>query len=358
MDTISLKKYIYDNKKIEYILEQIGCKNIKYHVNKNFYSCSNYNGDNPNAINIKNNEYLNVRNWTRKGFEDNADIITLVEYNQNISFLEAIKYLHNLFDLEYKWQKKSNKKDKQLENKDPLYIFKKIRSKTYIDVADINILSDELLNDYIPILHIDWYREGIMPWTMKKFGLAYSYKQSRVIIPMRYWLTGELLGINKRTTIKNYNELGIKKFLLTPSYPKSINLYGLYENYEYIKKAGYVVVYEAEKSVLKRDSLGDSTGVALTGHSISDEQVRILIGLNVDIIISLDKDVPIEEIRYICEKFYGIRNIYYTFDKYDLLNEKDSIADKKNNIFNYFMKYKIKYDITEHQEYLKSLRGE
>ena len=306
MDTISLKKYIYDNQKIEFVLDEIGCKNIKYHDNKEFYSCSNYNGDNVGAVNVKNNQYLNVVNWTRqKEFDDNSDIITLVEYNKNISFLEAVKYL---------------------------------------------------LNDYIPLLYIGWLREGVMPWTAKKFGLAYSYKRKRVIIPMRYWITGELLGINSRTTVENYEELGIKKFFITPSYQKSLNLFGLYENYDSIQKAKQVTVVEAEKSVLKRDSLNDSTLVALSGHTMSEEQAAILIGLNVDIVIALDKDVPIEEVWDICEKFYNKRNVYYIQDKWDLLKEKDSPADAKNKIYNFLMKYKVKYDAEHHRKYLKSLQ--
>jgi DNA primase len=84
---------------------------------------------------------------------------------------------------------------------------------------------------------------------------------------MRYWLTGELLGFNQRTTVENYEEFGIKKYFITPTYPKALNLYGLYENYDAIQKAGYVVVAESEKSVLKRDSLGDSTVVALSGKA-------------------------------------------------------------------------------------------
>jgi len=222
-------------------------------------------------------------------------------------------------------------------------------------VLDFNILNENLLSGYVPYLHISWYREGVMPWTAKKFGICYSYKQSRIIIPMRYWLTGELLGINSRTTVENYEEFGITKFYVTPSYPKIYNLYGLYENYESIQKAGYVVVYEAEKSVLKRDSLCDSTGVALSGHTISDEQVRILIGLNVDVVVSLDKDMDINETRAICDRFYGIRNVYYIFDKYDLLPEKSSIADATNQIFQFFMKYKIKYDAKERKDYIKSI---
>lgn len=352
MDTISLKRYIFENNKIEYILNEIGCRHIQYHPSKEFYSCSNYNGDNHSAVNVKNNPYLNVINWTRSNeFSCNADIIDLVQYNKQMTFIDAVKYLHKILSLDFRLQSSRQNTIKA----DPLQIFKKVEYRKWLDISDINVLSDKLLDNYVPLLHISWFKEGIMPWTAKKYGLAYSYTHKRVIIPMRYWMTGQLIGINSRTTVDGYKELGIRKFYITPSYPKSINLFGLYENYNDIIKAGYVVVYESEKSVLKRDSLNDCTGVALSGHTISDEQVRILIGLNVDIIISLDKDIPIEEIRHICNKFYYIRNVYYTFDKDDLLGKKDSIADASSDTFNYIMSNKIKYDSRERKEYLKQL---
>ena len=280
----------------------------------------------------------------------------LFRSNKQCSFIEAVKYLHNILNLKYKWQNILQKQNDKKEKDDPLYLFKKWRNKRKkVDVNDIHVLDEEVLDEYIPLLHIDWLRQGITERTRKKFGLAYSYKRKRVIIPMRYWLTGDLLGINARTTVENFEELGIKKYYISPTYQKSLNLFGLYENYDSIQKAGFVVVYESEKSVLKRDSMCDSTGVALSGHSLSDEQVRILIGLNVNIIISMDNDVPIEEIRHMCSKFRNIRNVYYTYDKWDLLGEKDSIADKPNKIFDFMMKYKVKYDDKEHQKYLKSL---
>lgn len=353
MDTISLKKYIYQNQKIEYILNEIGCRHVQYHANKEYYSCSNFNGDNQSAVNVKNNEYINVTNWTRNEFDSNSDIITLVQYNKSMSFIEAIKFLHKILDLPFEFKQKEVKQKKY----DPLEVFRKtLRSnRTVVNVDDIHVLDDKLLDDYVPMLHIDWLRQGITERTRKKFGLAYSYKYKRVVIPMRYWLTGELLGFNQRTVIENYKEFGIKKYFITPTYPKQLNLYGLYENYDAIQKAGYVVVYESEKSVLKRDSLCDSTGVAISGHSLSQEQISILIGLNVDIIISMDKDININEVRYLCSKFYNIRNVYYTYDAHDLLGAKDSIADAPNKIFEFLMKYKIKYDKNEHELYQKSL---
>ena len=356
--TISeLKKYIFENQKIQDILEALGCHSIKHHDKHDYYSAAFPDGDNPQGVIIQNNEYLNFNSFSRSGeFSNDAnDIITLVEYITKKNFVDSVKHLHNILGLEYKWKKIPQKQEKKEED-DPLFIFKKIkRARKKVDVADIEVLDEEVLDEYVPLLHIDWLRQGITDKTRKKFGIAYSYKRRRVIIPMRAWNTGELLGINARTTIENWEELGVKKYYISPTYQKSLNLFGLYENYDSIQKAGYVVVYEAEKSVLKRDSLCDSTGVAISGHNLSDEQVRILIGLNVDIIISMDNDVPIEEIRHMANKFYHIRNVYYTYDKWDLLGRKDSIADASNKVFDFMMKYKIKYDANEHHEYLKSL---
>lgn len=354
--TISeLKEHIYNERKIEYVLEEIGCHSIVYHPNKDFYSCGNYNGDNKGAINVKNNEYLGVTNWTRtKEFGDNSDIITLVQYNKSLSFIEAIKYLHKILDLPFEFKKKEEKPKKRF---DPLSVFKNVlrSSRRAINVDDIHVLDDKLLDDFVPMLHISWVHEGIMPWTREKFKLAYSYKHKRVIIPLRYWATGELLGFNQRTTVENYEEFGIKKYFITPTYQKSLNLYGLYENYDSIQKAGYVVVAESEKSVLKRDSLGDGTVVALSGKSISDEQIRILMGLNVEIVIGLDKDVDISEVRHMCEKFYNIRKVSYIWDFMDIMNKKDAPMDCKNKDYEFLFNTRINYDRCEHRKYLESL---
>lgn len=358
MDIASLKNYIYENNKIEYILDEIGCHSIVYHRNKEFYSCGNYNGDNKGAINVKNNEYLNVVNWTReKDFGDSSDIITLVQYNKNLSLIEAVKYLHKILGLEFEFKKKEDKPKK----KNPLNIFtRQLRRNNisrFVNVDDIKILEDKLMDDFVPMLHISWLREGITEKTRKKFGLAYSYRYKRVIIPMRYWLTGELLGFNQRTTVENYDEFNIKKYFITPTYPKQLNLYGLYENYDSIQKAGYVVIYEAEKSVLKRDSLNDSTGVALSGHTLSDEQVRILWGLNVEIVIALDKDICEEEVWHLCEKFWRGRKVSYIKDDKEILSAKDSPADASNKNFQYLFDNRIVYGIEQHNKYKDLKKG-
>lgn len=350
-----LKGYIYNERKIEYVLEQIGCHNIHYNSQKEYWSAAQPDGDNPQGINIRNNEHLNYRSFSRGiNYEDNQDLISLVETIKKSSFVDTLKYLHKILDLPFEFKKKEEKPKKKF---DPLNVFKKVlrSNRGVIDVNDIHVLDDNLLNDYIPMLHIDWVKQGITERTRRKFNLAYSYKHKRVVIPMRYWLTGELLGFNQRTTVENYEEFNIKKYFITPTYPKALNLYGLYENYDSIQKAGYVVVAESEKSVLKRDSLGDSTVVSLSGKSISDEQVRILIGLNVEIVIGLDKDVDINEIRHMCEKFKNIRKVSYIYDFIDVLNNKDAPMDARNKDYQFLFDNRIAYDKSEQRKYQESL---
>lgn len=356
MDTTSLKEYIFNNNKVEFVLEKIGCKLIKYHSSKNFYSAANYNGDNTGAVNVYNTKYLLIHNWTRENeFDDVSDIISLTQYNKKCSFVDAVKYLHNILGLELTPYKKEEKKEKP----DPLAVFENAinRHRAIVDVAEIQAIKEEAINDYVPLLYIDWLREGIMPWAAKKFGLAYSYKYHRVVIPIRYWLDGTLVGFNQRTTVENYEELGIRKYFLTASYRKSLNLYGLWENREEIEDKKTVVICESEKSVLKRYSRNDGTCVALQGKRLSDEQRRIIIGLNVnEVIIALDNDVPIEEVRHICEQFYHIRNVSYVKDRWNLLGDKDAPADAENKVYNFLIKHRVKYDESEHQKYLNSLK--
>lgn len=355
MNAVELKKYIFNKELIEFVLNSIGCHSIKYHPNKEFWSCANYNGDNVGAINVKNNKYLNVRNYTRENdFPEGSDIISLVQYNKNCSFIDALKYLHNILGLKFTISKQKQEEPK----KDILDIFKKHKTytKAKVNIEEINDIEKKALNDYVPLLYIGWFREGIMPWTRDKFGLCYSYKRRRVIIPIRHWQTGILVGTNARTTVDNWEEFGIRKYDITPSYKKSLNLYGLYENKQDIEKKKIITIVESEKSVLKRDSLNDPTLVALSGKTMSDEQVSIIMGLDVyEVVVALDKDVPIEEVWNICEKIYIHKKVSYIWDSWGLLGEKDSPADASNEIYKFLFEHRVRYDSDKQRQYMNKL---
>ena len=73
--------------------------------------------------------------------------------------------------------------------------------------------------------------------------------------------------------------------------------------------------------------------------------------------IALDNDVCLDEIRFLCEKFYMFRNVSYIKDRFKLLDEKDSPCDKGKKVYEYLFDHRISYDKSEHEKYLKSLNN-
>ena len=236
-----------------------------------------------------------------------------------------------------------------------------VKKEVHIVNQDMEVYNEDILKDYVPYAHILWIKDGIMPFACKKFHIGYSYTKKRIIIPWRYWCgtdENKYVGVVGRTTIQSWDLLDVPKYLCLKPFNKAKNIYGLYENYQSIQENRFCVVFESEKSVLKRYSRKDGTGVAIGCHSISNEQARILIGLNVDIVIAFDKDVPLDIVWSQCEKFYKIRNVYYIYDKWGILQDKESPADLPNKKYQFMLKYKIKYDDTKHKQYLANRKGD
>lgn len=125
----------------------------------------------------------------------------------------------------------------------------------------------------------------------------------------------------------------------------------------YIEEKGYCVIFEAEKSVLKRSSLLDNTGLAIHGHSVSDKQAEIVLTLDIDeVVIAMDEDVRIEEVRYMANKFYGKKKVSYIRDTTGLLGKKDSSADIRNKDYLYLFENRILFDEKEYELYLESMK--
>ena len=349
MTSIELKQYILENNKLQEILKSLDCHGIKEYTKEYRSGLPNHTSNNNIAIN---KETLSTKIFQSDSDIIRGDILTLVMTIKNISFPKANKYLHKLLGLEYKFKIKEDKPDK----KDPLNVFKKVkRKRCVVNLDELETYDDSIIKEYTPLVHISWLREGILPFTCDVFKIGYSAEKKRIVIPTRYWCGEEndFIGIMGRTTINEWEMLDIPKYFPLKKYFKSLNIYGLQENYKTIQESGFCVVAESQKSVLKRHSRKDGTVVAIESHDMSPEQVIILIGLNIDIVIAMDVGVDLHHIRSMCEKFYGIRNIYYIYDKYNLLKDKQAPMDAPNKIYEYLFKYKILYDEIEHKKYIK-----
>lgn len=338
------------------ILEKLGCQQI--HEYQNGYSCARPNGTNSHGIYIyKDNLKAMIYTPDIEHDKNNGDIFTLVMAIKNLHFGEANKWVHQQLGLKYEFDTKQKN-----EIQDPLFIFKKVIRHRCVVNEDMPIFDNSILKEYSPLPHINWIRDGIMPFTMRRFSIGYSYDHKRIVIPERKWDGGDndYVGIMGRTTVPMYQMLDIPKYYPLQKFQKGLNIYALNENYKSIQEAGYCVVFESQKSPLKRYSRKDETGVAIGNCEITEEQVRILIGLDVEICICLDEGISLQHIRKECEKFYKIRPVSYIYDKWGLIQKgsKDSPADLPDKKYRFMFKYRVSYTQEEHNLYIKELKKE
>ena len=94
---------------------------------------------------------------------------------------------------------------------------------------------------------------------------------------------------------------------------------------------------------MKLDMYGLPIGVAVGCHDISDFQRKLLISLGVEICICFDKDVDEEHIKKMCLSMNRYRNVSYTKDIENLLNEKDSPVDKGRKVWDILFEKRIKF---------------
>ena len=338
MDAKELKRYIYDHRYIEQILESIGCHSIKYHISGDYYTAANPDGDNKNAIVIYNNESLNGMNFTRSIDKNGRtlDIIDIVSYATGLSFVKSLQMIANEVGLSYyhdfdEDEPESFKILKLLDNMGS--------NDSTVDDRPLKPINENILSYYKRYVNDVFLNDGISYSTQQEFEIGYDEQTNRLTIPIRSEL-GDLIGVKGRYFCKDVPE-DINKYVYLEPCSKSKVLYGLNKTMQYIKEEGKVFVGEAEKFTMQCWSMGYKNAVSTGGKIISSRQVDMLVRLGVDIILCFDKDVDLEELTVISNRFPENIPIYYMIDETDLLESHESPTDHediwntmvKNNIY-------------------------
>lgn len=337
MDAKELKQYIMQNNLLKDLLHKLGCHSIKEYSKE--IRCALPNDNDPSKVSIFYGDELSVRIFT-KAETVYGDIYNLIMFIDNLSsFAEAYKKCLNLLGLSASYNPSKHKKI------DHLSFFRKIKKYRHED-SDLQCYDLSILDKYSKIPHIDLIRkDGILYDVIDKYCVRFDERTDRIIFPhFKYDDKTKIVGLIGRTVIPAYKELGIPKYFSMEGikYEKSKNLYGLSHNIEHIKQRGQVIVFEAEKSVMKADMFGCPIGVAVGCHDLSSFQKKLLISLNVEIIIAFDKDVNESHVVNICNDLAKYRKVSYIKDRWGLLQEKDSPCDRGYKVFHYLHKYRVK----------------
>ena len=205
--------------------------------------------------------------------------------------------------------------------------------------------------DYIGLL--PWIEEGIGVEALQRFNIKYDKAQNAIIIP-NFDIKGNLIGIRARflnpsDVIKGkYRPLYWNKILY--NHPVGRSLYGIYENQKAIRRTHQVIIFEGEKSVLKRGSIygiNENNAVATLGQNITRDHISILTQLGVrNIILAYDSDYEDDkQLKEVEAKYYKKAkilspyfNVSYLMDYDFILPYKSSPIDGGREAFEHILK--------------------
>lgn len=357
MDVREVKQYIYENNKIELVLEELGMHHIKWHDNNSYITCGMPDGDNPQSTTIYNNFTLNVVAYTRDIVDAYgvSDIISLVCFVKKLYFSHAIGWICNLVGLDYYYV--TRPKDGLLVRLQNIF---SITKKNELQEPPLQPIDENNLVSYHTMSFQQFYDDNISDETQIEFELGLDlsldyngFPRHRIAIPIRDE-TGTLVGIKGRILKNVYyhgkcvdkirEEQNEPKYLYMYPCAKSQILFGLYKTQQYIQETNEVIICESEKGVMQLWSYGFKNGVGIGGHAISPAQKEKIVRLGVNVTIAFDKDVNTDEIMKECKDLAPLcKNVYYIIDKENILDEKESPMDDPNKWAKLYNNNKYKY---------------
>lgn len=211
---------------------------------------------------------------------------------------------------------------------------------------DYKTLPEGILDFFPEVVSELFLDDGIDEFTQNSFGLRYDHSTNRILIPVRNE-KGKLVGILSRINANEFPN-NISKYNTFVSYPPSLVLFGIDRNYRFIKRAGYVVLVEAEKSVMKAFSKGIRNVLATGGSHLFEEQCELLIRLGItDVIVSFDSDKSfkgvINSVKGLRVKYPEIKFRVHKVLESPAVSEKSSLFDmtewSRSEIENHILNY-------------------
>lgn len=341
-DLKAIKKRIYNDDRIEDLLDMLGCKGI--HKEHDRIVASLPTGDNKRSVQVTNNESLTSHIRSRQVNGDIYAIVSYIKFNCSTkaeienNLTQAKMWIvdnfgyHDLLD---------KNKHQTTEHNAWLKSLKKLRKRRTIleDLTPNKPIPEETKNSYLMLPYKPWVEEGISAQTQIEWEVGFDWESKRIITLVRN-MSGELIGVKGRAMDDNDE----RKYMYVEKMNKSIELFGLHKTLPYILEKKEILVFEGYKSVMKAWQMGYRNCASMEGDDLSPAQVALIksFGLDIKVVLCYDKDKLEEEIKQQASKFTN-RKTFYTLDERNLLKGKDSPVDKGLKIWERLYEEKVLY---------------
>lgn len=217
-----------------------------------------------------------VYSLTQKVFENRG---------QTLSFTAAVDYVARTVGKSFGFGIEIEAKEKVNEE---MQWMNRVTRKKKIELPQLTFYNEAILEVFSHHNNPSLFRnDHISEAALNKFGVRYYDKASRIVLVNRYWENGKIIGLRGRITGIHAESDGVAKYIPLNiqnhvySFPTFMNLFGLWESRQAISRLGKIIIFESEKSVLQCFSYfgEDCYAVALSGSSLSQRQVDIILGI-------------------------------------------------------------------------------
>lgn len=187
------------------------------------------------------------------------------------------------------------------------------------------ILDDSELDKYQIEPVKEWLDEGIEQDVMDLFGVRIDTWQNRIIYPV-YDICGNLINIKARTRYKNYKQMKIPKYINYFQVGVMDYFQGLNTTLKYVLDANEIIIFESVKSVMKAYGWGYKNCASAEKHTLTKEQIDLLVKLRVNIVFAYDCDVDYRnsDVRQDIDKLKRVTNVFVIEDRKKLLGGKET----------------------------------
>ena len=257
-----------------------------------------------------------------------GNIFNWIQLTENLSFPQAVEKVAELTGIEpQEYIQSESVSFLKLMNRLANPPKKNEFNRTILDMEkDYNQrFSDELPKE--------WIDEGISPEEMRKYEIRIDRGNNRIVYPV-YDADFKLIGVKGRTRFSDFKQLGLMKYMNYYSIGGTNFFQGMKQAANDIKKSGEVIIVEGFKSVMKIDGWGYHNVVSAETSTLNEYQIEILIRMMIkDIVIAFDKDVELKKIRECTRLLKRFENVYAVYDKWNLLQEKESPCDQGEDVW-------------------------
>lgn len=193
----------------------------------------------------------------------------------------------------------------------------------------------------------EWLAEGIEQSVLDRFNIRIDNDCNRIVYPVRD-INGALINIKARTRYQNYKELRLPKYINyykvgCMDYFQSLDL-----TLPYVKEKSEIIIFESIKSTMKAYGWGFRNCVSAEKHTLTPEQISLLVKLKVNIVFAYDSDVDYHDhkVKENIDKLKRITNVFVIDDRRKLLggaDAKNSPADCGREVWEelYILKRKV-----------------